>query len=182
MRVLGIVGSLRKGSYNEMLIEAARELAPDGMQIERFERLREIPPYDQDEDARGAPEAVLALRDAIRAADGLLFVTPEYNYNVPGVLKNAFDWASRPAATTPLRGKPAAIMGASSGRSGTIRAQLALRQSFVFTATPALLQPEVLVQFAAEKFDANGRLTDEPTRDFVRKQLVAFQNWIARFR
>jgi chromate reductase, NAD(P)H dehydrogenase (quinone) len=182
MRVLGIVGSLRKGSYNKMLLEAARELAPDGMQIERFERLREIPPYDQDEDARGAPEPVLALRDAIRAADGLLFVTPEYNYNVPGVLKNAFDWASRPAATTPLRGKPAAIMGASSGRSGTIRAQLALRQSFVFTETPALLQPEVLVQFAAEKFDANGRLTDEPTRDFVRKQLVAFQNWIARFR
>jgi chromate reductase len=181
MKVLGIVGSLRAGSYNRGLLEAARELAPEGMQIEIFGGLREIPPYDADVDAAGVPEAVAALKRAIAAADALLVATPEYNYSVPGVLKNAIDWASRPATSSPLNGKPAAIMGASTGMSGTIRAQLALRQSFLFTNTPTMIKPEVTVPRCAERFDASGRLTDESTRALVRQLVEALPAWAARF-
>lgn len=181
-RVLGVAGSLRSGSFNRSLLRAAVELAPAGMAISTFEGLREIPPYDADVEAAGEPPPVAAWKDAIRAADALLFVTPEYNYNVPGTLKNAFDWASRPAGKSPLNRKPAGIMGVSGGNSGTARAQLALRQSFVFTETYGMLRPEVLVPRGAEKFDAEGRLTDERTREAVRKFLQAFALWIERFR
>lgn len=181
-RVLGVAGSLRAGSFNRSLLRAAVELAPAGMTISTFEGLREIPPYDADVEAAGEPAAVAAWKDAIRASDALLFVTPEYNYNVPGTLKNAFDWASRPAGKSPLNKKPAGIMGVSGGNSGTARAQLALRQSFVFTETYGMLRPEVLVPRGAEKFDAEGRLTDERTREAVRKFLQAFALWIERFR
>ncbi len=180
LRVLGIAGSLRAGSYNRALLRAAQELAPEGMEITLFERLREIPPYDEDLRAHGEPEPVTALKEAIRAADALLIATPEYNYSVPGVLKNAIDWVSRPPDRSPLRDKPAAIMGASGGLSGTAKAQHHLRQIFVFTQTHALLQPEVQVRNAATVFDANGRLTDERTRDFVRRQLVALAEWTRR--
>ncbi len=182
MKVLGIAGSLRKGSYNRLLLRAARELAPVGVEIEIYEGLREIPPYDQDVDAAGAPEVVVALRRAIAEAEALLIATPEYNYSVPGVLKNAIDWASRPARGSVLNGKPAAIMGASTGMSGTIRAQLALRQSFLFTDTPTLLNPQVSVPFCADKFDGAGRLVDEMSRDMVRQLMAALPRWVERFR
>ena len=181
-RVLGVAGSLRAGSFNRSLLRAAVELAPAGMAISAFEGLREIPPYDADVEAAGEPVPVAAWKDSIRAADALLFVTPEYNYGVPGVLKNAYDWASRPPGKSPLNRKPAGIMGVSGGNSGTARAQLALRQSFVFTETYGMLRPEVLVPRGAEKFDAEGRLTDERTREAVRKFLQAFALWIERFR
>ena len=181
-RVLGVAGSLRAGSFNRSLLRAAGELAPAGMEIVTFDGLREIPPYDADVEAREEPAPVAAWKDAIRNADALLFVTPEYNYGIPGVLKNAYDWASRPAGKSPLNRKPAGIMGVSGGNSGTARAQLALRQSFVFTETYGMLRPEVLVPRGAEKFDAEGRLTDERTREAVRKFLQAFALWIERFR
>jgi NAD(P)H-dependent FMN reductase len=124
-------------------------------------------------EAEGDPEPVAALKAAIRQADALLIVTPEYNFGVPGVLKNAIDWASRPPRGSALQGKPAAIMGATPGMGGTGRAQMQLRQTFVFTQTHAVLSPEVLVARAGEKFDASGHLTDEPTRKFVAQLLPA---------
>jgi chromate reductase len=181
LRVLGIAGSLRSASLNRGLLRAAQELAPDGTEIQPFD-LAPVPPYNGDVEAKGDPEPVAALKTAIREADGLLFSTPEYNYGVPGVLKNAIDWASRPPASSPLRGKPAALMGASPGMGGTIRAQLQLRQAFVFTQTLAMLQPEVLVARAGEKFDAQGNLTDEATRKHLGKMLAAFAEWIGRLR
>jgi chromate reductase len=181
LRVCGLVGSLRRGSMNRGLMRAALEMAPGaGLQITVFDRLREVPPYDADVDAAGNPEPVAALKDAIAAADALLIATPEYNYSVPGVLKNAIDWVSRPPASSPLRGKPAAIMGASTGIGGTMRAQYHLRQSFVGTQTHVLLQPEVIIPRAAERFDAEGRLSDESTRELIRKQLVALAEWTRR--
>jgi chromate reductase len=181
LRVLGICGSLRRGSFNRALLNAAHELAPDGMHITDYEGLREIPPYDADVDAAGAPEPVAVLRRAIAEADALLIATPEYNYSIPGVLKNAIDWASRPPATTPLRDKPTAIMGASSGMSGTMRAQYHLRQSFVFTRTPCVLQPELLCAFAGQKIDAEGRVTDETTRSIMRKLLEQLVVLVERY-
>jgi chromate reductase len=182
VRVLGIAGSLRAASYNRALLRAAVELAPPGTQIITFERLGDIPLYNADVEAQGDPEPVVALKSAIRDADALLVVTPEYNYSVPGVLKNAIDWASRPPDKSPLRGKPAAIMGATPGATGTARAQLALRQSFVFTQTYCLPGPEVLVARAHERFDAQGRLTDEHTRNSVGKLLESLAQWTRRLR
>ena len=181
-RVLGVAGSLRAASFNRSLLRAAVELAPAGMAISTYEGLRDIPPYDADVEALGEPAPVAAWKRAISDADAVLFVTPEYNYNVPGLLKNAYDWASRPPGKCPLTRKPAGIMGVSGGNSGTARAQLALRQSFVFTETYGMLRPEILVPRGAEKFDAEGRLTDERTREAVRKFLLAFGLWIERFR
>jgi chromate reductase len=179
LRILGFAGSLRAASYNKMLLRAAVELAPAGMEIEIFD-IGEIPLFNEDVEAAGTPPAVEAFRDAIRRADALLIATPEYNHGVPGVLKNAIDWASRPPRKSPLAGKPAALFGASPGMTGTARAQTQLRASFVFTDTPALPQPEVLVFRAPEKFDADGRLTDEPTRVFVGRLLVALADWTTR--
>lgn len=178
--VLGIAGSLRAGSYNRGLLRAARELAPTGLEIRVFEELAAMPPYNADVEAQGDPAPVQAFKSAIRDADALLIATPEYNYGVPGVLKNAIDWASRPPGKSVLNGKPAALMGATPGGTGTARAQLALRQSFVFTETYTLLRPEVLVARAHEKFDAEGRLTDEPTRKFVGQLLEALVRWVER--
>ncbi len=177
LRVFGIAGSLRAGSFNRALLRAARALAPAGMEIAIFDGLREIPPYDGDVDDAGEPAPVAALRRAIREADALLVATPEYNYGVPGVLKNGIDWASRPAGRAVLQRKPAGILGASTGPSGTMRAQLALRQSFNFTETYAMLRPEIFIARAGEKFDAAGELTDEATRDYLRQFLAAFEAW-----
>jgi chromate reductase, NAD(P)H dehydrogenase (quinone) len=178
--VCGLIGSLRAGSFNRGLMHAAIEIGKEeGVEIHLFDRLREIPLYDQDQDIDGVrPESVEALKAAIRDADALLIATPEYNYSIPGVLKNAIDWASRPPNTTPLKGKPAALMGASMGMGGTIRAQLHLRHCFVFTQTLALLQPEVLIPRVQERFDSEGKtLTDESTRELLRKQLRALAEW-----
>jgi len=176
--VVGFAGSLRRGSYNRALLRAATELAPSALHIVIHE-LDGIPLYNGDIEAAGAPESVVQLRDVIRKADGLLIATPEYNYGVPGVLKNAIDWLSRPPRDSALNGKVAAVMGASQGTTGTARGQLQLRQAFVFTNTFALLQPEVLVGLAHEKFGADGRLVHQATRDVLATFLQRFTDLIA---
>lgn len=176
--VAGFAGSLRRGSYNRALLRAAAELAPPVLRIAIYE-LHEIPLYNADVEAAGVAATVVRLRDAVRQADGLLIATPEYNHGVPGVLKNTIDWLSRPPRDSALNNKTAALMGASPGMTGTARAQSQLRQSFVFTNTYALLQPEVLVARAHEKFDADGRLVDQATRDFVSRFLQRFTDLIA---
>ena len=179
--VCGIAGSLRRASYNRALLRAAAELAPPDLEIVPFEGLGDVPPFNADLEAEGDPWAVQALKKAIREADALLIATPEYNHGVPGVLKNAIDWASRPPQGSVLNGKPTAIFGASPGATGTARAQGQLRQAFVFTNTPALLQPEILVYRAGEKFDAEGRLTDAKTREYVARLLVELAAWTRRW-
>lgn len=180
VNILGIAGSLRSGSLNRALLRAAEDLAPQEMVFRTFD-LSAIPLYNGDVEAQGEPAPVIEFKQAIRESDALLIATPEYNYGIPGVLKNAIDWASRPPGNSPLAGKPAAIMGASMGMGGTIRAQLSLRQSFVFTEVHAMLKPEVLVAKAHEKFDAEGRITDDATRKQIGKFLSAFLEWIGRF-
>lgn len=183
MKILGIAGSLRAKSFNRALLRAAQELAPPGMELPVFD-LAPIPPYNADVEAAGLPEPVAALKTAIRGAEGVLFATPEYNYGVPGLLKNAIDWASRAAKDERgcLNGKPAGIVGASPGMAGTARAQAQLRQAFVFTQTYPLQGPEILVARAHEKFDAEGRLTDDTTRELLRKYLVTLSSWCERLR
>jgi chromate reductase, NAD(P)H dehydrogenase (quinone) len=176
--VVGFAGSLRRGSYNRALLRAATELAPPALHFVIHE-LDGIPLYNADIEEVGAPPSVVQLRDAIRQADGLLIATPEYNHGVPGVLKNAIDWLSRPPRDSALNGKVAALMGASPATTGTARAQSQLRQAFVFTNTYALLQPEVLVGRAHEKFDADGRLVHQATRDFLATFLQRFTDLIA---
>jgi len=173
VRILGISGSLRAASYNTALLRAAVSLAPEGMTIEVYDRLRDIPPYDQDLDTGSLPEPVADLRRRIVAADGLLIATPEYNYGVPGVLKNAIDWASRPAGRSSLTRKPTAVMGAAPGAFGSVRAQLSLRQSFLWTDSDVVTKPEVMVFQAAGRFDADANLVDEGARELVRGLLVA---------
>lgn len=173
--ILGIAGSLRKGSYNRAALRVAKELAPTGVQIEIFE-LNGILPFNQD-DERHPPEAVVKFKEQIRAADAILIVTPEYNYSVPGVLKNAIDWASRPYGDSAWDGKPVAVMGASTGALGSARAQYHLRQSFIFLNMYPLNRPEVMIANAASRFDEQGRLTDKDTRDRIRKLLDALVEW-----
>lgn len=181
LRVLGVCGSLRRGSFNRGLLNAALDLAPPDMRISIYPDIGDIPLYNFDVEQAGVPAAVERFKSAIAEADALLIATPEYNYGTTGVLKNAIDWASRPPQGTPLRRKPVGLIGASRGRSGTIRAQLHLRQVFIFTESYVMLRPEVLVQMAPEKFDDAGRLTDEPTREFLRKHLEALVEWARKF-
>jgi chromate reductase len=182
IRVAGIPGSLRAGSLNKALLRAAVELAPAGMEIKTYTGLGDIPPYNEDVFVKGDPEAVAVMKAAITEADAILISTPEYNYGVPGVLKNAIDWASRPAGKSVLNRKPAAIMGCSPGLGGTIRAQHALRQTFVFTETYVMLQPEIKIPAAAPLFDSSVRLIDENTRQHLKKFLDAFVVWTERFK
>ena len=180
IRILGISGSLRRSSHNAGLLRAARELLPDGMTMTTFD-IGQLPHYNADLDGDKAPESVRAFKRALAEADGLLFVTPEYNYSVPGVLKNAIDWASRTAKDSPLNGKPVAMMGAG-GVMGTVRAQAHLRQILLFNGTLQLAKPEVYIQRSWEKFDADGTLTDEASRTLVRQLLEQFAGWIKRVR
>jgi chromate reductase, NAD(P)H dehydrogenase (quinone) len=159
MRVLGISGSLRRDSYNSGLLRAAADMLPSGAELEVFEGLKAIPPYDGDDDVDPAPEAVAALRDAIADADAVLIATPEYNASIPGVLKNALDWASRPHATNPLRGKPAAVVGASTGMFGAVWAQAETRK-VLSTIGARVLDAELPVPEGDERFDAAGNLND----------------------
>jgi chromate reductase len=160
MKILGISGSLRRDSYNTGLLRAAAELLPEGVELEIWEGLKAVPPYDQDDEAAGAPAAVAELRAAVGAADAVLVATPEYNASIPGVLKNALDWVSRPVATNALRNKPAAVIGASTGAFGAVWAQAELRK--VLTTIGARVLPdEVAVRHAGERFDEDGRLLDE---------------------
>jgi chromate reductase, NAD(P)H dehydrogenase (quinone) len=163
VQILGIAGSLREGSYNRALLREARTLLPAGVELVELD-LRELPFYDGDVEAAGDPAAVTRLKDAIRAADAVLIATPEYNRGIPGVLKNAIDWASRPALASPLAGKPVAIVGASTGRGGTARAQEQLRAALEFSRAEVLEQPEVLVPEAFMRFDARGELVDDGIR------------------
>jgi len=180
LRVLAFAGSLRKDSYNRALLRAAQELAPEDMRIDIFD-LIDVPLYNGDVEAEGDPEGVARLKQAIRAADGVLMATPEYNHGVPGVMKNAVDWASRPPRGAPLGGKPVAILGASPGMTGSARGQSQLRQAFEFTNSYAMPQPEILIFRAHEKFDAVGRLIDESTRRHLATFLLAFAAWIRLF-
>ena len=180
IHVIGISGSLRRASWNSGLLRAAGELLPEGMSLEIAD-LSAIPLYNQDLDGPNAPEPVGQLKQRIRAADALLIATPEYNASVPGVLKNAIDWASRPVSDSPLSGKPLAIMGAG-GVSGTIRAQLALRQISTSINTLPLNRPAVQIMRSWEKFDADGNLTDEQSRQEIRALLEALAAWTRRLR
>ena len=174
IHILGISGSLRDRSYNTALLRAAAELLPPGVTLE-ISDLEGIPPFDEDEE-KPFPEAVARLRARIAAADAVLFATPEYNSSMSGVLKNAIDWASR-SPDMPLGKKPVAVMGASTGAFGTARAQLQLRQVLTHLGALVLPKPEVMVMFARDAFDENGRLTNETTREFLGKLLVALADW-----
>ncbi len=176
--ILGIAGSLRRGSYNAAVLRAAAGLAPGSARIDVFERLGEIPLYDEDVRQRGLPPAAQDLRARIAAADGVLLVSPEYNYSVPGVLKNAIDWASRPP-DQPFAGKPVAVMGASPGRLGTARAQYHLRQMFVFLDALVMPRPEVMVAGVSRLVDDQGRLTDADTAERLREFMAAFVDFVA---
>jgi chromate reductase len=171
LRILGIVGSLRKDSYNRYALKAAQEMMPEGAVLHPI-GLEDIPVFNQD-DEMTPPDAVLEFKRWILAADAILFVTPEYNYSVPGPLKNAIDWASRPYGHNAWLGKPAAIMGASPGNLGTARAQYHLRQILVAFNMPVVSQPEVMIGQAAQRFDPDGKLTDESTRERIRELLIA---------
>jgi chromate reductase len=180
MNVLGISGSLRSGSFNTAALRAAIEVAPSGMSIAIAE-IGDLPLYNDDVRLEGYPAAARRLREQIRQADALLIATPEYNYSVSGVLKNAIDWASRPP-DQPLAGKPVAILGASTGRFGSARAQYHLRQICVFVDMKPVNRPEVMISLAPERFDAELRLTDETSRRLVADLLVSLQQWTRQLR
>ena len=180
LRVVAIAGSLRAASYNRGLLRAAQVVAPRELSI-TIRDLAPIPLYNADVEAQGDPQPVADLKSAVREADALLIAVPEYNYGVSGVLKNAIDWLSRPPDRSVLHRKPAALMGASPGMAGTARAQLQLRQSFVYTQTWVMPPPpEILVAHAQEKFDARGQLTDDDTRARLRTLLEALTAWTQR--
>ncbi|MGH7048159.1 MAG: NADPH-dependent FMN reductase [Stellaceae bacterium] len=179
IRVLAICGSLRSGSYNRAALRTAIELKPPGMTVAVAE-IGTIPLYNEDVRVQGFPPPVETLRRQIKEADALLFATPEYNYSMPGVLKNAIDWASRPP-DQPFAGKPVAIMGAAAGMAGTARAQYDLRRSCVFLDMHPLNKPEVFIGQAQTKFDASGRFTDEAGRGFIRDLMAALEGWARQF-
>jgi chromate reductase len=169
MKILGIAGSIREGSYNRAALKAAQALVPEGATIEAFD-IKGLPGFSQDDETNPPPQ-VVELKQRIREADAILFVTPEYNYSVPGVLKNAIDWASRPYGDSAWTKKPVAIMGASVGTLGTGRAQYHLRQMFVFLNMFAVNQPEVMISQAHKHFDAEGNLTDDVAKKLIRQLL-----------
>jgi len=179
LRILGLAGSLRRASYNRGLIRAAIESAPSGLRIEAFD-LADVPMYNQDVEEAGEPGSVVALKRAIAEADALLVATPEYNHGVPGVLKNAIDWASRPRATSPLHDKSVAVMGASPGRGSTARAQAQLREAFVFTGAYVMPLPALLVGAAASHFHGDGNLTDPEVREALVELVEALRQWTLR--
>jgi chromate reductase, NAD(P)H dehydrogenase (quinone) len=164
MRILGISGSLRRDSWNSKLLRSAQELLPGDAELEIWDGLKAVPPYDEDDDVEPAPEAVARLRAAIAVADGILFATPEYNSSVPGQLKNAIDWASRPEATSVLRNKPVAVVGASTGAFGAVWSQAELRKVLARTGA-RVVEEDVAVGHAPERFDPDGRLVDENLRE-----------------
>jgi chromate reductase len=175
LAILGIAGSLRQASYNRAALRAAGQLVPEGARLEIFD-LPGIPPFNQD-DERNPPPRVVELKRSIRSSDAILLVTPEYNYSIPGVLKNAIDWASRPYGDNSWDGKPVAVMGASLGALGTARAQYHLRQVLMALNMHAVNKPEVLISNAAERFDEQGNLKDENTAKHIRNLLVALVEW-----
>ncbi len=170
MRVLGISGSLRRDSYNTKLLRNAGELLPPGVELEVWDELKAVPPFDEDEELGPAPAAVESLREAVARADAIVFATPEYNASIPGQLKNAVDWLSRPVATTPLRGKPALVVGASTGAFGAVWSQAELRKVLA-TAGARVVEADVAVGHAPTKFDELGALVDEELEDQLREAI-----------
>lgn len=171
IKIIGFSGSLRKGSFNTAALAAAQQLCGDDAEIEIFD-ISDFPPFNQDRE-QDPPANVAKIKAALRAADAVIFSSPEYNYSVPGHLKNVIDWASRPYGDSAWEGKPALIMGASSGAIGTARMQYHLRQTMVFLNMFPLNKPEVMIGNAAGKFDENGNLTDEKTREFIKQAVAA---------
>jgi chromate reductase len=178
IRVLGICGSLRAKSYNKYALQAAREAMPQGMTMEVAD-IGDFPLFNQDVCDRGFPAPVAMFRKQIAQADALYFATPEYNYSVTGVLKNAIDWASRPPEQ-PFNNKPVAMVSATVGLKGGVSSQYDLRKILAQLGVFLLVRPEVFIGNEASKFDAEGRLTDETTRKFLTDQLLAFRDWIQR--
>ena len=179
IRVLGISGSLRRASFNSGLLRAAQVLAPAGMKV-LIHDIRRIPFYDGDLEAGGDPEPVVALKSAVRDADAVLLATPEYNWGTSGALKNAIDWASRDREEGSLMGKPATIIGAG-GRAGTARAQSQLQQTLAETGNVVMVKPGVLVAaFSPLKFDSDGNLVDDDTKELLRRHLEEFASWVIR--
>ena len=173
-----LVGSLRKESFNRKMANAMIAMAPGPLKLEIVE-IRQLPLYNQDDDAN-PPAASAAFKQRVQKADAVLFVTPEYNRSMPGVLKNAIDIASRPYGKSAWTGKPGAVISVSPGAIGGFGANHHLRQSLVFLDVPALQQPEAYISNAAKLFDDKGALTDNSTREFVQKFLQAFAQWIER--
>lgn len=171
-----IIGSLRKGSYNRKVFENSHELVPSGLKLTEIP-IWELPLFDQDVQERPTP-VIERFWSAVREADAMLFITPEYNYSVPGVLKNAIDWASRPPSSAPILGKPGAILGASSGRSGTMRMQLHMRAFLPCLDMPIMPRPDVYITAVADVIDKNGRLHDERVRGQLYRFYESFEQWI----
>jgi chromate reductase, NAD(P)H dehydrogenase (quinone) len=180
LTVLGISGSLRKGSYNTAALRAAQKLAPAGMTIELAD-LRQVPLYDEDVKQAGFPAVVDELRSRVRAADGILFATPEYNHSYSGVLKNGIDWISRPP-NHPFTDKPIAIMSASPGALGAALGYYHLRQCFDFLDAHPLNRPSVIIANAGQRFDESGELKDDTTAQLLGQMLAAFAAWIRRIK
>ncbi|SRR5579875_2030018 len=178
LTILGIAGSLRRESYNRGVLRAAQDLVPEDARIEIFD-LAGIPPFNQDEE-KNPPVRVTELKERVRAADAILFSTPEYNYSVPGVLKNAIDWASRPYGDSAWNEKPVAVMGASVSVLGTARAQYHLRQTFIFLNMHPINGPEVMISNASERFDEHGKLKDPKSRELIRRMLQNLIQWTRR--
>jgi len=177
VRVLAIAGSLRRRSFNAALIRAAAEMAPACLEMDVYEELSTMPHYNEDVRSAGEPPPVLRLKQRVERADAVLFATPEYNYGVPGALKDAIDWISRPPDRTPLLGKPVSVIGASSGPQGSVRAQLALRAILLETGSLVMGKPEVLVNLAYQRFDGDLRLVDESARGQLAQHLRALVSW-----
>ena len=180
LKICAISGSLRAGSFNTAALRAAAELAPDDVDVVA-QSLADIPLYNEDVRAAGFPPAVICLQEAIASADAVLIATPEYNYSVPGVLKNAIDWVSR-TDPQPFADKPVAIMGASPSALGTGRAQYDLRKMFVYLDAHLLNKPEIMISGAPSRFDADGKLSDEATRKLLVNLVTALRDWTYRLR
>lgn len=181
IKILGIGGSLRKGSFNKSLLFAAKEMCPETAEVEIYERLSEFPPYNQDIEAQGIPEVVKDFKQKIREADAILISSPEYNYTIPGFLKNAIDWASRPITDNPFDNKPVALMSAATGMLGGSRMQYHMRHLLVYLNMHPLNKPEVIVSFARDKIQ-DGKVTDEHTRDKIKQLLEALIDWTQRIK
>ena len=179
-RILGFAGSLRKDSCNKALLRAALELVPEGVKMETFD-LEGIPLFNQDLEGN-PPQKVTEFKAKIRGADALLIATPEYNYSIPGVLKNAIDWASRPYGDNAFQDKPVAFMGASIGMLGTARAQYHLRQCCVFLQMHPVIDTEVMVPFVSDKVDSQGRVTDEKTKEKIKELIESLIIWTKRLK
>lgn len=174
-KILGLAGSLRRASLHRGLVRAAKELTPEGVAVEFYDELDKIPFFNQDVENKGDPAPVRELKEKIRAADAVLIATPEYDYAVPGVLTNTLDWALR--SPSPLRHKPVGIVGASPGSTGTARGQMVLRQILLHAPAYTMPEPQMLIPNARQRFDENGDLTDEETRERMRRFLAALVKW-----